>query len=59
MSFIGPRPQTQRCFAAYPTSSQKVIMQVRPGLSGVGSIFFRNEEDMLGNSSLVTNSMTM
>ena len=51
MSFIGPRPQTQRCFAAYPASSQKVIIQVRPGLSGVGSIFFRNEEDMLGNSS--------
>ena len=51
MSFIGPRPQTQRCFAAYPPSSQKVIIQVRPGLSGVGSIFFRNEEDMLGNSS--------
>ena len=52
MSFIGPRPQTQRCFAAYPKSSQKMIIQVRPGLSGVGSIFFRNEEDMLVNTSI-------
>lgn len=52
MSFIGPRPQTQRCFAAYPESSQKIIIQVRPGLSGVGSIFFRNEEDMLVNTSI-------
>lgn len=47
MSIIGPRPQTQRCFNAYPVSSQNEIMKVRPGLSGTGSIVFRNEEDML------------
>lgn len=47
MSVIGPRPQTQRCFDAFPLSSQKEIMKVRPGLSGMGSIIFRNEEDMM------------
>ena len=47
MSVIGPRPQTQRCFDAFPLVSQKEIIKVRPGLSGIGSIFFRNEEDML------------
>lgn len=47
MSLIGPRPQTQRCFDAFPKSSQTEIIKVRPGLSGIGSIIFRNEEDMM------------
>ncbi len=47
MSVIGPRPQTQRCFDAFPKSSQIEIIKVRPGLSGIGSIIFRNEEDMM------------
>ena len=47
MSVIGPRPQTQRCFDAFPLSSQTEIIKVRPGLSGIGSIIFRNEEDMM------------
>ena len=47
MSVIGPRPQTLRCFDAFPLSSQCEIIKVRPGLSGIGSIIFRNEEDMM------------
>jgi lipopolysaccharide/colanic/teichoic acid biosynthesis glycosyltransferase len=47
MSIIGPRPQTQRCFDAFPRSSQNEIIKVRPGLSGIGSIVFRNEEEMM------------
>jgi lipopolysaccharide/colanic/teichoic acid biosynthesis glycosyltransferase len=47
MSVIGPRPQTQRCFDAFPQAVQGTIIQVRPGLSGIGSIIFRDEEDML------------
>ncbi len=47
MSIIGPRPQTQRCFDAFPDSTKAAIVQVRPGLSGIGSIIFRGEEDML------------
>jgi lipopolysaccharide/colanic/teichoic acid biosynthesis glycosyltransferase len=38
MSVVGPRPQTQRCFDAFPQKSQASIVRVRPGLSGVGSI---------------------
>ncbi len=51
MSIIGPRPQTQRCFDAFPRSSQEVIKTVRPGLSGIGSIVFRGEEDMMHRST--------
>jgi len=47
MSIVGPRPQTQRCFDAFPAQSQRAIMQVRPGLSGIGSIVFRDEEQVL------------
>ena len=47
MSIIGPRPQTRRCFDAFPTSSQAEIIKVRPGLSGIGSIVFRDEEGLM------------
>lgn len=46
MSVIGPRPQTQRCFDAFPKRSQDEIIKVRPGLSGMGSIAFRAEDQM-------------
>ena len=46
MSVIGPRPQTRRCFDAFPEAAQQEIVQVRPGLSGVGSIVFRGEEEL-------------
>ena len=51
MSIVGPRPQTQRCFASFPLECQKKIIEVRPGLSGFGSIVFRNEEDLLSENA--------
>lgn len=50
MSIIGPRPQTQRCFDAFPDHSQAEIIKVRPGLSGVGSIVFRAENQMMADA---------
>lgn len=50
MSVVGPRPQTQRCFDAFPKDMQAAILKVRPGLSGIGSIVFRDEEEMLHQS---------
>lgn len=47
MSVIGPRPQTLRCFSAYPTHLQDIICTMKPGLSGIGPIIFRDEEDIL------------
>ena len=51
MSIVGPRPQTQRCFDAFPATSQETIVTVRPGLSGIGSIVFRDEENMMHASA--------
>ena len=50
MSLIGPRPQDKRCFAAFKIEHQSTIKKCVPGLSGIGSIFFRNEEDLLDGS---------
>jgi len=47
MSVIGPRPLTAQTFEAYSENTQTVIKQVRPGLSGVGSIIFRSEEEIM------------
>jgi lipopolysaccharide/colanic/teichoic acid biosynthesis glycosyltransferase len=51
MSLVGPRPQAPRCFDAFPVASQDIIVQIRPGLSGIGPIVFRGEEDILEGHS--------
>jgi lipopolysaccharide/colanic/teichoic acid biosynthesis glycosyltransferase len=51
MSVIGPRPLTTQTFEAYSVITKDVIKQVRPGLSGVGSIIFRDEEDIMHGAS--------
>ncbi len=47
MSFIGPRPQMKVDFEAFPVDIQESIYNVRPGITGVGSIVFRDEERLL------------
>ncbi len=49
MSVVGPRPQTQRCFMAFPEDLQAIIIKVKPGLSGLGPIVFHGEEDILAD----------
>ena len=50
MSIVGPRPQSPRNFSAFSEDVQKNIMLVSPGLTGLGSIFFSDEEVMLTSS---------
>jgi len=47
MSVIGPRPLTDQTVEAYSYNIQYFVRQVRPGLSGIGSIIFRNEEEIM------------
>jgi len=47
MSIVGPRPVMKVSFEAYPDHIQKVIYNVKPGLTGVGSIIFRDEEKLI------------
>ena len=47
MSLVGPRPVPKVCFDEYPADVQDTIYQVKPGLTGVGSIVFRDELELL------------
>ena len=47
MSFVGPRPVMQKSFDQYPENVKKVIYNVTPGLTGIGSIIFRDEEEIV------------
>ena len=55
MSIVGPRPLTRETFNSYSRNTQKVIKLVRPGLSGVGSILFRREEDLMSGKKASIN----
>lgn len=47
MSLIGPRPLTSQTFSMYSEDGRAIIGSVKPGLSGVGSVIFRAEEEIL------------
>jgi lipopolysaccharide/colanic/teichoic acid biosynthesis glycosyltransferase len=47
MSIVGPRPLPMERYQTYSDSVKQSINLVMPGLSGVGSILFRNEDEIL------------
>lgn len=52
MSIIGPRPLTPRNFSYYSDEIQKTINKLSPGLSGIGSVIFRDEESILAKTGM-------
>lgn len=46
MSIVGPRPETPS-YVKYYSDEEKHVLSVRPGVTGVTQILFRNEEEML------------
>lgn len=50
MSIVGPRPLVDRTFNAYPSDIRDQIYKVKPGITGIGSIIFRDEETLISNS---------
>ena len=50
MSLIGPRPLTRDGFVNYSKQVKEGIKTIKPGLSGIGSIIFRNEEMLLSET---------
>jgi lipopolysaccharide/colanic/teichoic acid biosynthesis glycosyltransferase len=51
MSLVGPRPMALRDFGYYSPEIQKRLVSVKPGLTGIGSIVFRDEESIMAKSS--------
>ncbi len=47
MSIVGPRPQMEVDFARYPEAVQEHIYDAVPGMTGIGSVIFRDEEKYL------------
>jgi lipopolysaccharide/colanic/teichoic acid biosynthesis glycosyltransferase len=47
MSIIGYRPLVREQYDFYSDEEKKVLYNAKPGLSGLGSIAFRNEEEIL------------
>jgi lipopolysaccharide/colanic/teichoic acid biosynthesis glycosyltransferase len=46
MGFVGPRPEVPRYVALY-TESQRRVLDLRPGITDLASIAYRNESDLL------------
>ena len=47
ISVVGPRPMVPSTFSRYPSGDKELISTVKPGLTGIGSIVFRDEERFL------------
>jgi lipopolysaccharide/colanic/teichoic acid biosynthesis glycosyltransferase len=47
ISVVGPQPMVPATLAYYPEQAQHELCLVRPGLTGIGSVFFRDEEQFL------------
>ncbi len=52
MSIIGPRPLVDKTFDPYPDHVKASIYNVKPGLTGIGSIVFRDEERLLSETRM-------
>ena len=50
ITLVGPRPLTPRDFAIYSDEIQTVLHEIVPGLTGIGSIVFRDEESTIAAS---------
>jgi lipopolysaccharide/colanic/teichoic acid biosynthesis glycosyltransferase len=52
ISIVGPRPQVRAHLDLYPKDKLEDILSIQPGLTGIASLFFRDEETMISNSNL-------
>ena len=49
MSIVGPRPQMKVDFDKFPPKKRNEIYKSKPGITGIGSIIFRDEEKWISN----------
>ncbi len=49
MSMVGPRPQMEIDFDKFPRDTRDFIYKSKPGITGIGSIIFRDEEKWISN----------
>jgi len=50
MSIVGPRPLVDRTFNAYPEEIRFKVYDTKPGITGIGSVVFRDEEELISKA---------
>jgi lipopolysaccharide/colanic/teichoic acid biosynthesis glycosyltransferase len=50
MSIVGPRPQMEIDFLCYSIDIRNLIYNSKPGITGIGSVIFRDEESFISKS---------
>jgi len=51
MSVVGPRPLMNVSFQMYSPEVRETIYNVKPGITGIGSLIFRDEEKMVSEAA--------
>lgn len=52
MSFVGPRPQVQRDVEARTADARGLVGALTPGITGIGSVVFRDEQRLLSRAGI-------
>ncbi len=50
LSFVGPRPEVQK-YQEFYTGNNSLVLTVRPGVTDMASIKYKNEEELLAQSN--------
>jgi lipopolysaccharide/colanic/teichoic acid biosynthesis glycosyltransferase len=52
MSLVGPRPLIDKTFNTYPAEYKDKVYLSIPGITGIGSVIFRDEEAQISNAGI-------
>lgn len=51
MSLVGPRPEVSKYVSHYPNDVRAIVLSVKPGITDLASIEFKDENTLLGKST--------
>lgn len=51
MSLVGPRPEVPRYVALYPTALRERVLSVKPGITDLASLAYRDESSLLARAA--------
>lgn len=50
MSLVGPRPEVPRYIKEYSDVTKNIVLSVKPGITDLASLLFKDENDILGEA---------
>ena len=57
LSLVGPRPLVKNQYEMFPEKNKNIISKLKPGITGIGSIVFRDEEKYFTGLTTQENEM--